>query len=376
MVMLRFRDVDGSTGDIVSDVTGTLTQMFNFPDTLVATGASDVMAPFVVPGSGVILEDGDTGTSFEGFMCHPQENPRSTTITWKSWDYFFWKRISWPNPSSAWSAQTTNASYVVTGSSESVILDLINKNLGPGAYNTSPHFRRLPTLTIPSSLNRGSTRKVTTRFEVIGDLIRAIGNAEGLGVKIVDDGSGGLTVQITAAPDLTATARYGTASVGGPGVVSEDWSVETGAPDATAVLAAGQGVGTARATLSSVDIPAGAAWGYAEQFSDQRQTSDLTEVQKSADDDLSRLANLVTVSATIPDIEGLRLGTTNGVPLGALIGLDLGKNSLDERLRRVTTTFSPSGLTRSGLVGDENAGVTRTQQQIRELSAAFRRSQP
>jgi hypothetical protein len=372
-VILRYRSPAGVLGVMVDSSegwSGQLTEQFNLPDVLEVTGATDLLRTFAQPGASVTLEGPDTSGPWLGFYTKIEKTGQDTsTVTWTSFDLWMWGRIIYPVPASAWTAQTASAYYSVNTNAEAAIIDLVNKNLGPGALTA----RRLSGLTMPTSLGRGSTRKRSYRFNNLGESVAELGELSGLRTRIVANGAN-LILEVTAPGDLSATAKYGTPDVGGPGVIAQDWSLRYERPESTHVLAAAGGVGVARIGREGSNVSAQTLWGRIESFIDQRQTTDSFEIDDAIMDALADVITLVEVSATIPDDPALRLGAD--VPIGAKVGLDLDGDFIVERLRRVETSFAAEATTRQGFVGSPNAGVTRTQQQIRSIQAALRRGQP
>ncbi len=381
-MILRYRSPAGTYGvgvDVTAGFAPTLVEQYNAPDVLTVTGPLDVLAPLAVQGSGVRLESDEATDVYLLSRLNPASSTsdgvysEEYTLVYTSMTSWLWARITYPDPSKAWGSQTTQTNYVrPSGNVESTILDLINKNLGPGAL--SP--RRLAGLSIPASGNRGGTRGFTfPRFDPLGEDIAQVAEGAGLRVRIVDDGSGGLTVQIDEAADLSTTASYGTPLAGGRGWVAADWSIDMSVPDLTVALVAGSGQGTARTMLEVPDATGAlTTYGRREGFVDQRQTSDTTELTNAGTDALTSGLKPVSINVTIPDLPGLRLGTD--VPLGSVVGLNLAGIRVTERLRTVTTTWAVDGVTRVGGIGSDSQGVTRTDEQIRQLQRDMRRAQP
>ncbi len=381
-MILRYRSPAGVYGRGVDATAGfapTLVEQYNGPDVLTVTGPLDVLAPLAVEGSGVRLESDEASDVYALSTLAPSSSTdgglysEQYTLTYTSMTSWLWSRITYPDPSRAWESQTTAENYMwPSGDVESSILDLIDKNLGPGALPA----RRLSGLSIPASGNRGGTRAFTfPRFDPLGEDVAQVAEAAGLRVRIVDDGSGGLTVQVDAAADLSDTASYGTPRAGGRGWVAADWSIDMSVPDLTVALVAGSGQGTARAMVEVPDATGAlSTYGRREGFVDQRQTGDDDELTAAGTDALTSGLKPVNISVTIPDLPGLRLGTD--VPLGSVVGLNLAGIRVAERLRTVTTTWAVDGVTRVGGIGSDSQGVTRTDEQIRQLQRDMRRAQP
>jgi hypothetical protein len=290
------------------------------------------------------------------------------TATFASDLIWLWGRICYPTPGAAWDAQT--ADYDTrSGSAESVLLAFVDANVGPGALTA----RRRAGLILPTSLGRGGTVKITARFDNLGQLVRDIAEAAGLRVTVKQAGSS-LMLEVAAPSDLSSWARYGTADAGGPGVLDEDWDYTLQAPGVTRALVGGGGEGAARVLRERPDTAAESLWSQRiEAFVDQRNTSDLGELDKAGDDELADKANPVDISAEIPDVPGMRLGVD--VPLGSIVGLDLDGDFVTDRLRQVTTSITAEGDVVKGVVGSSDAGLTRDQKKFLSLRKAIRKVQ-
>lgn len=368
MVTWTLRQRTGLTGGaIYQDWAGTLVENFNLPDMLQVTGQASHLASLLVTGGGCTLED-DNGLRFSGPLTELTVNgDRTATATFASDLIWLWGRYCYPNPAVTWALQ--DADYnVQTGAAETVALAFVNANAGPGALVA----RRVTGLTMPTTLGRGGTVKITARFDNLGQLVHDIAEAAGLRVTVLQSGST-LPMVITAPADLSATARYGSGDIGGPGVLSEDWSYTQQRPGGSVALVAGGGEGAARILRERADTGAVSLWGRIETFVDQRNTSDTGELDKAGDDQLASDATPVDIRATLPDVPTMRLITD--VPIGSKVGLDLGDFYVSDRLRQVTTTIAPEGVTASGVVGSSDAGLTRDQKQFLKLRKALRKVQ-
>lgn len=368
MVNWTLRQRTGLTGGaIYSDWFGTLVERFNLPDTLQVTGQESHLASLLVTGGGCTLED-DEGVRFSGPLTELTVNgDRTATATFASDLIWLWGRFCYPTPAAVWASQV--ADYDVrTGAAETVAIDFVNVNAGPGAIVA----RRVTGLTMPTTGGRGGTVTITARFDNVGQLVHDIAEAAGLRFTVLQSGST-LPMVVTAPADLSTTARYGSGDVGGPGVLSEDWSYTQPRPGGNVALVAGGGEGAARILRERTDSGSVTLWGRIETFVDQRNTSVTAELDKAGDDQLASDATPVDIRATLPDVAGMRLVTD--IPLGSKVGLDLGDFYVSDRLRQVTTTISPSGDTATGVVGSSDAGLTRDQKQFLKLRKALRKVQ-
>jgi Siphovirus ReqiPepy6 Gp37-like protein len=358
-------------GAVVTDWTATLVERHNRPDSLVVQGRTSELRPLFDLTGGVSLDDG-AGVRFSGRVVSLRRSgDRTCAVSFDSDLASLWGRIVYPTPSLAITAQTVDYGHVLSGPAETVALGFIAANAGPSALAA----RRILGLTVPLSLGRGGAVSLTARLDILGKLVADIADAAGLRIRVLQDGTA-LGVVVDPAPDLTSTARFGTDSAGGPGLLSPDWSWQIDEPDVTAATVAGGGQGTARVFRERLDSAASIAWGRrTETLIDQRQTSVLTELDKAGDDALLSGAKPVTISAPVLDSPSLRLGTD--VPVGSLVSLDLDGDVITERLRTITTVIgSGRGVPSTqvtGLVGSSDAGLTRTQKEFLIMRDATRR---
>lgn len=376
---LRGRTAALGRGEIINGWSGVLVERWNLPDTLQVTGTYANLWPLyraAVDGpdrldGGVTLND-STGRRFSGVLSGFDEDidTDTVTLTFDSDLTRLWGRDVYPDPANTWAAQTLDYD-VRSGAAETVALAFINANAGPGAVAA----RRVTGLTVPASSGRGPTIKVTGRFDSLGQLLADIGTAAALRFTVVQSGTS-LAVNVATCPDLTATAKYGSSTAGGPGVLAEGAKVSVRRPDLTAALVAGGGTGAARVLRERTDSSAQTLWGRRiEQVVDQRQTSDLGELDKAGDDELAKGSQPVQIKASIEDAEGLRLGTD--VPIGALVTINLRRRVIQDRLQQVTTTISNTANTPTvsvvGVVGSSDAGLTRDQKRFLAMNKTLRK---
>lgn len=355
---------------LIQDVDVEWVRRFNGVDTVTLTGAPADMGPLASSASwldGVLVEDADMGVSFAGVRSKAAARRNEMAVTYESHSLWWWGRLCYPVPGSSWISQAAAYADVQTGAAETVARHYIDLNAGPAALVA----RRVPNLTVPASLGRGPTVTVTVRSDILGQLVADIGEAAALDFDVVPSGAG-LAVSVTAVPDLSGTARYGTSLVGGLGMVGDDWQWTAARPSSTVALVAAGGVGTARLNAETVSAAGVTAAGRFEHFVDQRQTTDAAEIAKAGADDVAEAVATGSVTATITDDPhpSLRLGV--GVPLGSLVTIELdGLAPVVSRIREVTSMWAGGdSVERSGLVGPRTVGLT--DDQVAMLASARR----
>ncbi|WP_162529256.1 Gp37-like protein [Segeticoccus rhizosphaerae] len=157
--------------------------------------------------------------------------------------------LGWQDPtatlSSTVSSTMSPAYYTSTGPAETVVKDLVTKNaitrLG------------LPVVCAPDQ-GRGDTITVKVRMHPLADRLFPKVTDAGLTVTVKQDGGNGLVVDVSEPRDypVTITEKSG---------IVTDWQWTQGAPEVTRAIAGGQGDGTARKWLQSIDATAEAEWG-------------------------------------------------------------------------------------------------------------------
>ena len=364
---LRARNAARVEGDLVDEWTSlVLVERWPEPDTLQVTGPRAVVEPLWGPGAGVTLWS-DT-RRFTGVCWSLDKSYEAASLTLMADTVTIWDADVYPDPVNALSAQTT-AYYTLSGTVEDVLLDLINKNVGPGALVA----RRKPGLAaMPTSLGRGGTITGKARLDNLGRLVADICEASGLRVTVQQVGTG-LAVVVAEAPDLTDTVRYGTPETGGPGLLGSDWRVTKGRPRMTVANVLGAGEGVAR-VMNSVTGSQATTWGRIEDSLDRTNLTTLTELGAEGAAELLLTGESREVStATVEDDPDQPLAD---VPMGALVRLDLpGEPAIFERLRQRTTTVGGDGATVkvTGQVGRGDPSRSRAEAELAVVKRSLRR---
>jgi hypothetical protein len=209
------------------------------------------------------------------------------------------RRVVYPDPTLAADAQVIEA-YAATGTNaETLILDLVNRNVGPGALAA----RIEPYLTMAAPGGVGTSVDISARFDKLGDKIRDLCTAGGgLGVRITEV-AGSLVFSVYAPVDRSATVRF---SAGLNNLRSVKLIHE--APVATVAIVGGSGTGAARTIVERIDVT-GAAWGRSEIFVSSSQAATTTELEQDGDKALLANGESYTVSAQAVDTADQRFGT-------------------------------------------------------------------
>jgi hypothetical protein len=371
---VRARTLDLRLTDPVRFTQLSVVERYNQPDTAVLQGTTHDLAPVLVPGMGAVFYDGPTYRT-SGVVTGVERHGDGTAQVTLTGDLVrLYDRVCYPDPGNAFIAQTKDHD-VRTGAVETVLLGFINANAGPGAIVD----RQVSRLRLPGSLGRGPAATVSARLDELGPLVARLAERANLRVRVVHTSptlgnQGWVDVVVDAAPDLSVWARYGTPASGGPGLLSPDWEYGVGAPTATRIEVAAGGTGVARIFEEQGSPSSETAWGRRiERVVDQRQTTDVDEINQAGFDALVEGMGPTSVSVNIVDSAGARVGVD--VPVGAVVAATLDGLVVKERVREVTTTVQvQSGaptVTVEPLFG--SIDTTKQTQWQRQLTKILRR---
>jgi hypothetical protein len=189
-----------------------------------------------------------------------------------------------------------DADYDVrTGPAETVMKQYVDANIVSGAQSN-----RKQNITIETDQGRGSSVKGNARFNTLLDLCGTLALAGGgLGFKIVQNGNA-LQFQVYQPTDKTKSVIF-SPLLGN--LIDFDYT-ET-APQANYIIAGGTGQGASRTTQESGDSDSIVTYGRIEEFLDQRDTTDPTQLQQAISAELSQKANQTNLSMTATDTDGM-----------------------------------------------------------------------
>jgi hypothetical protein len=171
----------------------------------------------------------------------------------------------------------------------------IDANIGSGAQSN----RKL-NITIEPDQTRGSTVTGNARFNTLLDLCGTLALAGGdIGFKVVQNGNT-LQFQVYQPTDKTKSVIF-SPFLGN--MIDFDYT-ETN-PSANYILAGGTGQGASRITVESGDSTSISTYGRIEEFLDQRDTTDTTQLKQAVDTELSQKANQTNLNMTAIDTEGM-----------------------------------------------------------------------
>lgn len=210
-------------------------------------------------------------------------------------------RVSYPNPALAATAQDVARYTVSAVNAEVAMRALVNLNAGPGALTA----REVPGLVLGAVASVGTNITYSTRFQPLGDDLRAMAIAGGdLGYRTVQVN---LTVEflVFQPADATTSARFSR----GLGNL-RSISYEVTSPTVTAAIVGGENVGAARVIaerLNSAAITDGHP--RVERFIDRRDITDTTELDNAGDDELDGGQPSIRLSVVAVDTDAIRYRT-------------------------------------------------------------------
>lgn len=279
---------------------------------------------------GLIVErDGVTLLSGPVVSINRESSGDRDTVTVTGVDDTVWleRRLALPVPSGP---PYTAAEYDdKQGPAETVLRWYVDRNLGPAATTA----RRLPYLTLPGDLARGSTVRGFGRFHTLLELLQPLALAGGdLGFRIVQVGAG-LQFQVYVPTDRTATAVF-SRELGNLAA----YAYATTAPVADYVIVAGQGEGTLRSfaeggTQADIDV-----YGRIEQFRDRRDVDDPAILPQALTEALAESKPGTALSITPIDTAAVKFGVDYN--LGDRVSVLIDGEQIQDVVREVTLSLT------------------------------------
>lgn len=256
-------------------------------------------------GSGIVVTVRGS-TVFSGPTTAPsvetdKDHPDGTyTFTGITDDVILDGALAFPDPSiGTVDDQTTRTNDSRTGHGEDLIREYVAANIIPGVAPAErvAGFREFLALD-GASLGRGSVMTQSPRYTKLSDLCAAIATYCGLRFHVVQEGLS-LVLKVTETADKSGLVSF---NIRNGTLTSESASVS--APSVTRAIVAGGGQGTARVVLERTtgdSVAAETQWGLVfEEFIDQRQTTDLTELESAGDKELIDKGTTNTAIKAVP----------------------------------------------------------------------------
>lgn len=307
-------------------------------------GGIAVFRPDAGPGDLPLLSG--PATSITQVWDESNAGPGTLTVSGVTDEVVLADALAWPQPDKIITAQTDNTHDVRTGVLETVLRGYVDRNIGLSAQVV----RRSPRLQLAPDQARGPSVNARVRFLNLLEYLASLAVLGPLGFRVAQLGTN-LQFSIYQ-PVTTPSARF---SVGLGNLRA--YSYETVAPTVTRAIIGAGGDGTARIFR---EYPVGAStpeqtWGRRiETFTDQRQTTDLTEVAQAGTEALANGGPQTALSMTPIDIPLLRFGREYN--LGDKVTVEIEGTPIVDVVREVRITWdADDGERVKPLVGTEGA---------------------
>lgn len=348
------------------------------------------------PGSGVIITVRDEvfcsgPTSKPSSSASPEDPQGLITFSGVTDDILAFDSLTWPQPSNPDVSTQTKGHDIRSGLAETVMREYVTANIGPSAPAARRGTLAKKLVLSPNNL-LGPTVSKSARFDVLGELLTEIAVYSNLGWRIVQRGAN-LVFEVYEIRDVSAFVRFDILN----GTITDE-TIELSPPTVTRAIVAGQGDLEDRTIIGRTTGDAAAAevaWGrQIEQFIDQRQTNEISELEQAAEEALieggftgSSLKTVPSDDTTMRFPDQWRMGDITSVviraqeypvlvtevalvagPEGAMIGAALGdvtgfnaETALGSRVNKVETRIA---------VLEKNTGVSRTAAGTISITAA------
>jgi hypothetical protein len=238
----------------------------------------------IAPGCGILVTRDDRYI-ISGPLRHYEEQWSEEraqpvlNIAGVSDEYVLKTVVAFPNPNSAITGQTVNATYRLSGVAETVAKTVLQVNM----LNTTAAVaeRVVPNFALAPDQGRGSSIAISLRFDILLNWLQTAMPPAGLGFKVTYSDADKFLFDVYQPVDRSLDIVF---SRGARNMAGYTYSIE--APATTSVYVGGQGVGTARAFLKAQNAPP-YSWGYRDElFLDRRDTNDATELAQAGADAL------------------------------------------------------------------------------------------
>lgn len=301
--------------------------------------------PLLKKGNGIIVyRNGSVLMSGDVINDHTvwSEDTTGVEISGKDDNFALQARLCLPVPSGP--PYTGQPYDVLSGVASTVMRYYVNYNAGPLANST----RRWAGLVLPADPVLGSTVQGTARFDVLIDKLKELATQDLLGFRVIQVGTT-LEFQVYQTVDRTNTAVFSPLT----GTLREFERTSEGG-EGNYCIVGGGGEGTARTFYEKGNSEAITAYRRIEFFRDRRDTTVIAELEQSADQELARSADRLTLNVVPVDTDALSFQTHWNI--GDRVSVVLVKESPE----RVTTVdFVYEDVIREvQIILDENDGET------------------
>lgn len=317
--------------------------------------ANDDLSARVDFGWRVVIQDGDqTVLSGEVRQIEGDKQEDTLTLTGESDLRWLMARRLFADPSKVWAQQTAEGKYVASGPAETVIREVVHRNVGEGAVAA----RRHPGFVAAASQGRGSSVKVNDADKPLLDVLRPLARSGGVTFDAAQEPDARIVFRVRVPQDRSRSVRF---SEQNGGLTGGTYSIV--APTVTAVLAAGQGTGT---FLNRREYVRATAWGSRdEEYLDQTSTDDDPEIKQAADEMLDEGQEQATANFSAQEVPGLRFGTD--FHLGDTVTVEFGRATVSAPVRQVELSWDGHGRTATLSLGDHESADKQTPKALKDI---------
>lgn len=250
------------------------------------------------------------------------------------------RRLAWPKPTAAITAQTDPAD-VRTGAAETVIRGYIGDNAGPSAYTGRP----IAGLTLTADGTRGTSIDATARYDNLLELCASLAAVGGVVFWVQQDGNG-LELRFREPADRSLDVRF--SSLMGN---LRDWKYNISEPAATRAIVGGLGVDEDREMNEATATAAEAEWGdRIETFVDASDIDDPDVLVQRGEEELATAGATAGLSISPVDIPAMRYGVDYF--LGDTVSVEVEGERIVQPVSEVKITVGRDGAVTTPTIGD------------------------
>lgn len=264
---------------------------------------TDAGARVVIEYDGAFLMSGWVDT-LTGAIPSATGNPEISIIEDK---VLLWDVLGWPVPTAALDAQTTADYYTKTGNAETILKDLVAKNVARLG---------LP-VTVAPNLGRGATIPggVSVRMQPLADVLFPAVTDAGIGVTVQQSGAGLVVDCFTPRTyPHTLTERNG---------ILDSGKFALNGSAATRVIAGGAGEGVDRRFLNQVVAARETGGRIIEVFRDARDAKDDTTLAARVQNTVDSTGPTASLSVALSETRTFRVAGPSGVQLGDIVPVEV-----------------------------------------------------
>lgn len=255
----------------------------------------------------------------------------------------------------------TDAYDVRTGVASTVMREYVDSNVGPSADSS----RKVAGLTLASDPTVGTSVTGRGRFHQLDELLRKLAVDGGdLGFNVLQSGTD-LEFDVYEPQDRSSSAIF-SLELGN----LRGFTYSQDAPEANFLVVGGGGEGVLRTFVTGGDSGSISTHGRVEQFVDQRNSTDVTELRQERDGQLVEKASRSALSIDPVDTDALAYLT--GYSLGDKVTVVVDGVPIVDVIREVHIVLDSDGETLEPVVGTPGESDPRSAR-LFEMFASVRR---